>query len=139
MAYYNYYPQYPYQSYAMPQQQSYTQTPKTMEWVEGEVGAKAFQMPQGLPVNTPIPLWDSQEKKIYLKSWNQMGAANYPMQVLEYTIKEQPSPMLMEGQSAAGNYVTKEDFEQFKEELKNMMSHNATTNSRGGNNGKSAV
>lgn len=61
---YNFYPQsymnpgysgniYPQMQQPLPNQQSFTPSmsasngPKMMEWVEGEVGAKAFQMPNG--------------------------------------------------------------------------------------------
>lgn len=129
MAYYpNYYPQYPYNSF---QSQSYGNQFKSMEWVEGEVGAKAFQMPQGWPAETPIALWDSTEKKIFLKSWNAMGMAK-PMQELDYEIKENPV-MLPEGNSGApdmSQYVTKADLEELKKEIRSLTS---AKNTRGGN------
>lgn len=114
MAYYNYY-QYPYQ-------QSFNNGYRTMEWVEGEVGAKAFQMPAGWPVNTPIALWDSTEKRIFLKSWNQMGMANQ-MQELTYEMKD--APIILENLSGKdmSNYVTKEDFEELKRELKSLVNN----------------
>ena len=123
----------PYQQ-PMQMQQSYAQPPvKCMEWVEGEIGAKAFQMPQGWPANTPIPLWDSTDTVIYLKSVNQMGVPN-PMTKIKYTIEEQQNQMMLpQGQSQqSGNmsgtnqpdmsqYVTKNDLEQMKKELKEAM------------------
>ena len=132
MAYYNYYQQYP---YLYPQNQSYSNNIKSMEWVDGEVGAKAFQMPQGWPAETPIVLWDNSEKKIYLKSWNQMGMPN-PMQELDYEIKERTNPALLPSNISGdtNQYVTKEDFDQFKEELRNMVS-SIGSNSRGGRGG----
>lgn len=123
----------PYQQ-PMQMQQSYTQPPvKCMEWVEGEIGAKAFQMPQGWPANTPIPLWDSTDTVIYLKSVNQMGVPN-PMTKIKYTIEEQQNQMMLpQGQSQQNNgmsgtnqpdmsqYVTKNDLEQMKKELREAM------------------
>lgn len=134
MAYYNYYQQYPYNMYQP--NQSYTPNIKSMEWVDGEVGAKAFQMPQGWPAETPIVLWDNSEKKIYLKSWNQMGMPNQ-MQELTYEIKERTNPALLP-QSISGDtqYVTKQDFEQLKEEMRNLshaMQNNNNNGNRGGN------
>ena len=135
MAYYNYYNQYPFNSFQP--NQSYTQNMKSMEWVDGEIGAKAFQMPQGWPPETPIVLCDNSEKKIYLKSWNQMGMAN-PMQELDYEIKERTNPALLPSNISGdtANYVTKEDLEQFKPELRNMVSSmsNNNNNNRGGGN-----
>ena len=136
MAYYYpnaFYPQYPYNSYQ--QNQPGTQV-KTLEWVEGEVGAKAFQMPQGWPAEAPIALWDSTDKKIFLKSWNAMGMAK-PLQELDYEIKEQPVllPEGNSGHSDMSQYVTKEDFEELKKEIKNIMANmnQTTSKSRGGN------
>lgn len=37
-------------SYQQPQQQK-----AGIEWVDGEVGAKAFQLPPGWPANVPMP------------------------------------------------------------------------------------
>ena len=135
----------------MQMQQSYAQPPvKGMEWVEGEIGAKAFQMPQGWPANTPIPLWDSTDTVIYLKSVNQMGVPN-PMTKIKYTIEEQQNQMLLpQGQSGSNTpaspdmsqYVTRQDFEQLRNEIHNM-NHSGTNgqngsesnqgNNRGGN------
>ena len=117
MAYYNNYPQYP---YAYPQ--SYSSNIESMKWVEGEVGAKAFQMPPGWPAETPIALWDNSEKKIYLKSWNAMGMPNQ-IQELIYEIKEKPAPALpgnVSGSTQSTQYVTREDFDQLKEEIQNL-------------------
>lgn len=133
MAYPSYYypQQYPYQ------QQSYANNNfEPMKWVDGEVGAKAFQMPTGWPINTPIALWDSTEKKIFLKSWNQMGMAN-PMQELDYTIKEQPNPMLLENMSGKdmAQYATKHELEELRNEIHNLvetMQSSQPSKSRGG-------
>ena len=133
---------YPYQSYypyypTFQNTQSYSNSIKSMEWVDGEVGAKAFQMPQGWPAETPIVLWDNSEKKIYLKSWNNMGMPN-PMQELDYEIKERTNPALLPSNISGStqdmsNYVTKEDFEELKKELRNMINTNQNNNGRGGN------
>lgn len=131
MAYYNFYPQYPYSM----SNQSYTNNIKTMEWVDGQVGAKAFQMPQGWPPETPIVLWDNSEKKIYLKSWNNVGMPN-PIQELEYTIKERTNPALLPNNISGdtSNFVTKEDLEHLKQELRSMISSMSGNNNRGGGN-----
>ena len=143
----------PQQSYAPPVQQG----PKMMEWVEGEVGAKAFQMPNGWPANSPIPLWDSTDTVIYLKSWGPMGIPN-PMQKLKYELPEQQNQaMLMSGDNGtSGNmnngqsghqdmsqYVTKQDFEQLRSEIRNMNQNgqsgqnnqNGSNSSQNGNRG----
>ena len=121
-----------------PAQQGYSGTPamKSMEWVEGEVGAKAFQMPQGWPANQPIPLWDSTDTVIYLKSWSQMGIPN-PMQKLKYEMPQsQNQQMLQSGNMSGTNnmaeYITKEDFETFKNEVREAMKNQNGENNRGG-------
>jgi hypothetical protein len=132
MNYYNpyYWSQYPYNNGF--QNQSYSNI-KSMEWVSGEVGAKAFAQPAGWPPDTPIALWDSTEKKIFLKSWNQMGAPN-PMQELDYEIKERTNPALLPENISGeahdmSKYVTKEDLEELKREIKNLSRRN---NNQGG-------
>ena len=124
-------PQYqqPSMSYAQPQQQRVG-----IEWVDGEVGAKAFQLPAGWPANVPMPLWDTNDTIIYLKSTNQMGMPN-PIQKVRYTMEEQPrmsaamqsnNNMLPSGNSYQDNqqapdmseYVRKDELNQMKEELK---------------------
>jgi len=114
-----------------PGQQGYSGAPamKPMEWVEGEVGAKAFQMPQGWPANQPIPLWDSTDTVIYLKSWSQMGIPN-PMQKLKYELPQQNQQMLQSGnisgqqENAQGsNAMTKEEFDKKFEELRTDFQH----------------
>jgi len=116
-------------SYAAPQQQ-----PVGIVWVDGEVGAKAYQLPAGWPVNAPMPLWDTNDTIIYLKSTNQMGMPN-PIQKVRYTMEEQPrmsaamqsnNQMLPSGNSYQDNqqapdmseYVRKDELNQMKEELK---------------------
>ena len=122
-----------------PQPMTPVQDSQEMKWVDGEVGAKAFQMPAGWPANKPIPLWDSTDTVIYLKSWSQMGAPN-PLQKLKYEIQEQP--LMLPGQSGAESqqYAMKEDFEQLRNEIREMkealMNRNAPkTNQNGSQNG----
>ena len=132
----------------MPAQQSYApaqqnQGPRMMEWVEGEVGAKAFQMPNGWPANSPIPLWDSTDTVIYLKSWGPMGIPN-PLQKLRYEMPEQQNtPLLSSGMSGEtkqpdmSQYVTKQDLEEMiRKEVRAMAPQPvASQNQNGTNNG----
>lgn len=136
----------PYQYGSIPMQVQQPQMIKPIEWVEGEVGAKAYQMPNGLPANQPVPLWDSTDTVIYLKSWNQMGMPN-PLQVIRYKMDEQPIQNLPGQSSATGsqaqsqavtsmNYVTKEEYDELKNsiyEIKEMLNRN---NQNGGNSVK---
>ena len=148
---YGQYPMYPTnsfgQSYAQPQQAQYGQSYGTsyampqndtmmgIRWVDGEIGAKAFQMPPMWPANTPLPLWDTNDTVIYLKSINQVGMPN-PLQKIHYTMEETPkapmmhnttsgqaalpSPDRTSGNSMAG-YATKDDLEKMKEDIRASM------------------
>lgn len=114
------------QSYSPPPQQ--TPPAQGMIWVDGEVGAKAYQMPQGWPSGTPIALWDTNDTVIYLKSNNQMGMPN-PLQKIHYTLEENKNQSMLPAGNLSGspdmqNYVTKSDFEQMKNELKEMLKQN---------------
>jgi len=122
--------------------QSYAQQPSTPSqgiiWVDGEVGAKAFQMPQGWPAGAPIPLWDTNDQIIYLKSMNQMGMPN-PLQKIRYTIEETqaqqllPSPVSGNTQEVH-NYATKEDLDRMKEEIREMLKGNQSGRNQNGSN-----
>lgn len=150
-----YQPQYqqPQMSYGQPQQARVG-----IEWVDGEVGAKAFQLPAGWPANAPMPLWDTNDTVIYLKSINQMGMPN-PLQKVRYTMEEQPRMSAAMSSQAAlpagemnqqnpsmpdmSQYVRKDDLEQKMEELKaaiNSVGANNAAEMKGAKaNGKSAV
>lgn len=126
----------PYNGYSYVPQPQQSQVMEGMKWVEGEVGAKAFQMPQNWPANQPIPLWDSTDTVIYLKSWGPMGVPN-PMQVLHYTMPDQQAPQLpaqteqQVSSASAPNYVTKEDFDALRNEMKEVLAKlNANKNQR---------
>lgn len=91
----------PQMSYAppvqMPVQQSQPQ-PMPMQnngliWVDGEVGAKAYQL-NGQ--TGPVALWDTNDQIIYLKSVNQMGMPN-PLQKIRWKMEDDPSGMLTSG------------------------------------------
>ena len=166
---YNPYPSYPTNSYqqqysqAMAQPQygmqqsgnSYAaQQPVGIVWVDGEIGAKAYQLPSNWPVNAPMPLWDTNDTIIYLKSTNQMGMPN-PIQKVRYTMEEAPrmapamsgQAMLPSGDGTPHNvpdmseYVRKDELEQMKEELKAAItSAGSATETKGAKvNGKSSV
>lgn len=100
-----------------------------MCWVDGEVGAKAQQIPPGWDITKPFPMWDTNDQVIYLKSFNAMGMPN-PLTKLHYTIEEQQSrqaPMMSTQAALPSNgasqpdmseFVKKADLEKMKEELK---------------------
>jgi len=130
-------------------QPSYAQNQQTSAgiiWVDGEVGAKAYQLPGGWPPNTPLPLWDTNDTVIYLKSTNPMGMPN-PLQKIHYRMEDQASGMSCAPAPAptalpSGDYATKEDLEKLKDELRNAISDNvqtAGTVRKGGKGNESAL
>lgn len=125
-----------------------------INWVDGEVGAKAFQMPAGWPADKPIPLWDSNDMVIYLKSINQMGMPN-PLQKIRYQMDEKSGGRYGEAQRRMeriesgdaepvqvnpdmSEYARKDDLESMKKEILDSI---RTMNEAKGakTNGKSAV
>ena len=116
------FPQYPttvQQSVPQPPQQ----TAQGLIWVDGEVGAKAYQLPSGLPANQPIALWDTNDTVIYLKSVNPMGMPN-PLQKARYELEGMKTGEKTTGYSGDSEpkhdmtqYVRKEDLDRMKQDL----------------------
>ena len=71
--------------------------PNPMIWVQGEAAAKSYLVAAG---NT-VPLWDSENMCIYVKSVDASGVPS--MRILDYT----------ERVKAAPKYVTRAEFEAF--------------------------
>ena len=117
------YPQYQQPQYTQPQMQT-SQTQQGgpgLIWVDGEFGAKAYQMPSGWPSNQPIALWDTNDTVIYLKSTNPMGMPN-PLQKAHYTLEgmksgEKTTGVSSETKPDMSEYVRKEDLERMKQDL----------------------
>ena len=107
------YPQY---QQNMPAQQ--TQNSHGLIWVDGEVGAKAYQLPPNWPANQPIALWDTNDTVIYLKSINPMGMPN-PLQKACYKLEGMNSGEKVSGHAEPdmSEYVRKEDLDKMKHEL----------------------
>ena len=122
-------------------QVSQTQCTHGLIWVDGEVGAKAFQMPNNMPANQPVALWDTNDTVIYLKSVNPMGMPN-PLQKAHYTLDENKSGVRNSGYSGdaektvlpdLSDYVRKDDMERMKRDL--MDAINSVSTSGSNNNG----
>lgn len=124
----------PYQAQAMGQQaQAPAQHGGGLIWVDGEVGAKAYQMPQGWPANQPIALWDTNDTVIYLKSTNPMGMPN-PLQKAHYKLEEYKTASGMSGvgqnEPDMSQYVKKEDLERMKQDLMDTIGSMSAERSR---------
>ena len=104
MAYYPNY--YPYQQAYLPAQQPAQQNREYgLAWVQGEAAAKSYLVAP----NVTMYLMDAESKRFYIKTADGSGVP-LPLRVFEY--KE------LTGQSEPAPYVTREEFEKFKEALK---------------------
>lgn len=73
-----------------------------MIWVQGEAAAKSYLVAAG---NT-VPLWDSENMCIYVKSVDASGVPS--MRILDYTERTKPAPA-----QQTPEYVTRAEFEAF--------------------------
>lgn len=109
-----------YPSYNVNPYNAIVQAPQYMINVDGEIGAKAWQMPSNLAPNTVIPLWDIDGKHVYFKSVDAYGRLNqmrrgtvvFDDEQISETAKVDPIV-----QQDLSQYVTKQDLESFKNEL----------------------
>lgn len=138
------YPQpYPQQSFGI----SVPQAPQQfMINVDGEIGAKAWQPQTPLAPNSVIPLWDFDGIHVYFKSTDAYGRMN-PMRKAKVVFEDEQKA-LPQGNSGAVNglnenanqnvsgaqsielpdmakYVTKDDLESLKQDLRSMFTAQA--------------
>ena len=141
---------------AYPQMQQMSQMPQTMSmeqqkqinpamtWVDGEFAARAFTVPVTQPLGQPYPIWDSDCIHVYFKTLDQFGRPT--MRRARYMFDDEPQQTLPQGMSetAAPNmdmsgFVTKSDFDSFKNELREMLNRdnknfqNGVNKNKGGN------
>lgn len=136
-AYFNAYPQSMYPQQAVPVNTSYGM-PSNNYWisVDGEMAARAWQMPANLPPNTIIPLWDLDGQHVYFKSTDAYGRIN-PIRKGKVVFEEDmanlpagqsescaPAPVQPSNASTApdmSGYVRKEDFDGLRMEIQDML------------------
>lgn len=83
-----------------------------MIWVQGEAGAKSFLIGNG---NT-VPLWDSENQTIYLKSVDNSGIPS--MRILDYTERNTATKTPFNGvQNSGVEYVTRDEFNALAAEI----------------------
>ncbi len=78
-------------------------------WVQGEAGAKSYSVAP----NTTVPLWDSEQKTIYLKSADASGMPS--IKYIDYTIRE--NGQKMNEIVPNNNYATVDDIDCIYHEL----------------------
>lgn len=106
MAYYNGFPA----TYQQMMQQPYQQQGQQggLIWVQGEAAAKSYLVAPG----STVPLWDSEEEVIYLKSADSSGMPS--IKVLEYKIRgERPK-------APAPEYATKSELDALADKIREM-------------------
>ena len=80
------------------------------EYVQGEEAAKSYPVAPG----QFAVLLDIEKPVIYTKTTDQFGRPQ-PIKILDYVERnQQPAPH-------TGNFVTKEDFDSFKNEIKDLL------------------
>lgn len=104
---------------------------RTMEWVQGIEGAKAFPVGPGVTQ----PLWDSENQTIYIKMTDQTGIPQ-PLRILDYTER---APV----ETTASHYVTAEELNDILDQKFDALTKALQNNSykkKGGNSyGNKAV
>ena len=95
------YPYYP--NYYQPQQNA------GIVWVQGEAGAKSYLVGSG----QSVLLMDSEGSCFYIKSTDQSGMP-LPLRVFDYKERVQEAS---HSPAAGAEYVTKEEFMEFKKSL----------------------
>ena len=79
---YNFQQNYQQPMYQYPQYNAQATQQSNMIWVQGEAGAKSYLVAP----NTTVQLWDSEDKKIYLKSADTTGMPS--IKTLRYEVEE---------------------------------------------------
>lgn len=96
--------------YPTPAQQTPTQN--NIIWVSGEAGAKAYLVAP----NTTVQLWDSEAKKIYLKSADASGMPT--IKTLKYEIADNSPVNAPDGSKT--DFATKDDILSIQEQINDL-------------------
>ena len=108
---YNFYPQQYYQPGTVTPNYSVSQPTSSIIWVQGESAAKSYPVSAG----QSILLMDSENPVMYIKSTDQSGMP-LPLRVFDY--KERNQNEKVKPQEEKNSYISREEFEKFKEEIK---------------------
>lgn len=80
-----------------------------MVYVQGEAGAKGYPVANGYT----MLLMDSEEQQFFIKQTDQMGMPTMKKYKFEEVVEPEPEKK---------EYITKADFEEFKKEIKDLLS-----------------
>lgn len=108
------YPNYTYSGYPYTQNYNTSQPQQSngINWVQGEAGAKSYNIAAG----QSVMLMDSENNVFYIKSSDASGMP-MPLRIFDYTERvqqKQPST-----QPQTNEYITRKEFEKRLSELKN--------------------
>lgn len=104
-------------------QQPSQQTQTGMIWIQGEAAAKSYMVAPG---NT-VPLWDSENPTIYLKSCDASGMPS--MRIIDYTERTQ-KPATAPVATPAPEYVTRQEFDALAAKFEAMTAKPAKKNTK---------
>lgn len=118
------------QSYAPPQMQMAQPTQSsTINWVQGDVGARAYPIQPGMSVL----LMDSEGQNFYIKSADTMGMPTLKKYAYSEVVEE---PMRLESHEAkqidTAFTATREEVKQMQEEIKHLKEQIAQMEKSGG-------
>lgn len=82
-----------------------------IQYVQGEPGAKGYNVSSGYT----MLLMDSEEPKFYIKAVDYTGIPTMKAYKFEEIVEPEPEKV---------EYITKADFEEFKKEIKDILSCN---------------
>ena len=124
MAYTNYFPQYFPSAQPMPLNSLQSASVGSQAsnggiiWVQGESAAKAFPVASG----ASVLLMDSEDSVMYIKSTDQSGMP-LPLRIFDYSERISPNGEVKKPEVAIepDKYVSREEFDQFKEEIKKSI------------------
>lgn len=118
MAYNTYVPQFYQPQYMAPQMQQNMnqQNNSGITWVQGENAAKSFPVAAG----QSVLLMDSENPVMYIKSTDQSGMP-LPLRIFDYTERVTKSSEDVKINPAEDIYVTKQEFDSFKDEMKSAI------------------
>lgn len=106
-----YYPQV-YQPSGIPAQGNNQQSQNSgIIWVQGEAGAKSYLVAP----NMTVPLWDSENQVIYLKSADASGMPS--IKTIDYTVRGGDRP-----KDDSPQYALKSDLEDIREQIESLKS-----------------
>lgn len=94
------------------QMQMQQQQQSNLIGVQGEAGAKSYLVSP----NTTVPLWDSENHIIYLKSADASGMPS--MKILDYTIRDNSNLPANAPVNDGPEYATKNEVETIKDDLR---------------------